>query len=431
MKRLITLALAFAVTVTGISALLPVEARSLSGAYADQAALLAEIGLMDTVSESEAAQMAVTRGEFAQYLGSILQIEEVGVTDTRYFVDVPLDHWAVSAINRLTEMGVISIGADRKFRPGDKITENEALKMALSAAGYGEYAQVKGGYPAGFYQTAKELNMPVSGSDEPLMLSAAVELLYEILQVPVYIGQSYTGDVVGYGPSKETLLSLYYDMYAAEGVVTYAGGIALDGGSVEEENIIRVDGTREYRTELNLLNDAGRYISFVCKDSKSGLDEIVLVNTEKNQDKMIEFYKEDLIEYRSADNTLVYYSDAEREVQARLAKNAVVVKNGKLMDENTAGAFEFNKGSIRLINVDTDGSYDYVIIYAYENYVIESVDAASEVLYDALDPARKISMYGFDECYQSAIKWEIEKSKSQCFHGFVGPHIHFLLIPTQ
>ena len=42
----------------------------------------------------------------------------------------------------------------------------------------------------------------------------------------------------------------------------------------------------------------------------------------------------------------------------------------------------------------------------------------------------KLNKSGFDECYQSAIKWEFEKSKSQYFQGFAGPHIHFLLIQT-
>lgn len=43
----------------------------------------------------------------------------------------------------------------------------------------------------------------------------------------------------------------------------------------------------------------------------------------------------------------------------------------------------------------------------------------------------KLNKSGFDECYQSAIKWEFEKTKSQYFQGLAGPHIHFLLIPTQ
>lgn len=43
----------------------------------------------------------------------------------------------------------------------------------------------------------------------------------------------------------------------------------------------------------------------------------------------------------------------------------------------------------------------------------------------------KLNKSGFDECYQSAIKWEFEKSKSLYFQGFAGPHIHFLLIPTR
>lgn len=44
---------------------------------------------------------------------------------------------------------------------------------------------------------------------------------------------------------------------------------------------------------------------------------------------------------------------------------------------------------------------------------------------------QKISKYGFDECYQSAIKRGIWKSKKQCLCGFAGPHIHFLLIRTR
>lgn len=43
----------------------------------------------------------------------------------------------------------------------------------------------------------------------------------------------------------------------------------------------------------------------------------------------------------------------------------------------------------------------------------------------------KLNKSGFDECYQSAIKWRIWKSKTQCLCGFAGPHIHFLLIPTR
>ena len=43
----------------------------------------------------------------------------------------------------------------------------------------------------------------------------------------------------------------------------------------------------------------------------------------------------------------------------------------------------------------------------------------------------KLNKSGFDECYQSTINWGFEKSKSQYFQGFAGPHIHFLLIPTQ
>lgn len=392
MKKIITLILSLTIAATIFGGIFPVEARVLSDTYADQAALLKTIGLLDSVSESEAQQTLVTRGEFAQYMENILHMDEATEQNVRYFTDVPMDHWAVSAINRLTEMGVISVGTDQKFRPGDKITENEATKMVLTVAGYGEYSQVRGGYPAGYFQTAKELKLSVSGSEEPLTLARAAQLLYEILQVPVYMGTKYSDDhVIEYGSADETLLSLYYDMYAMEGIVTYADGIDLDGKGVEEKNIIRVGGV-SYKTELHLMQEVGRFSSFICRESEGDMDEIVLLNTEKKRDKMVEFYSEDFVEYRSGENTVVYYGANEKELRAKLAKNVVVVKNGKLMDENTAEAFEINKGQIRLTDINQDGAFDYVVIFAYENYIADTFDEFSSVLYDVLDSSKSISI---------------------------------------
>ena len=42
----------------------------------------------------------------------------------------------------------------------------------------------------------------------------------------------------------------------------------------------------------------------------------------------------------------------------------------------------------------------------------------------------KLNKSGFDECYQSAIKWGFEKSKSQYFQGFALPvsNIHYHIV---
>ena len=43
----------------------------------------------------------------------------------------------------------------------------------------------------------------------------------------------------------------------------------------------------------------------------------------------------------------------------------------------------------------------------------------------------KLNKSGFDECYQSAIKWGFKKSKTLYFQGFQASHIQNFLIPTR
>ncbi|MFZ5824898.1 MAG: S-layer homology domain-containing protein [Bacillota bacterium] len=49
------------------------------------------------------------------------------------FTDLPQDHWAYSAVEKLLKAGVVSPAPDGKFRPEDPITRAEVFKMVLTA----------------------------------------------------------------------------------------------------------------------------------------------------------------------------------------------------------------------------------------------------------------------------------------------------------
>ena len=55
------------------------------------------------------------------------------------------------------ELGIIS-SAD-KFNPKEAITYEQAVKMLVCAAGYDNIAEMEGGYPLGYFNTASRLGL--------------------------------------------------------------------------------------------------------------------------------------------------------------------------------------------------------------------------------------------------------------------------------
>ncbi len=396
MKRII----AFITTVTILASLLcgamPVQADSNSKAFADKVSLLSMLEIISKVGEDEAKTTIVTRAEFAQYVAGIMGLGNFDFEGMNYFNDVPDDHWAVGSINALAQRGVISVAADKKFNPNAKITTHEALKMVLCAAGYGEYASIKGGYPTGYIFIARKLGINM-GAEGELTLYNAIQLLYSAILAPLYEQVVFTTDgMVTYKESAETLLSVNYHMYSMEGLVTYAEGLAIDDKGEDEDGFVRVK-KQTYKTDLALLDSVGRYCRFIVKDNKDAIDEIVILNTEEIKDRQLEIDIEDFLGYNAG--RVSYYDSKGNSRDVKLAANATIVKNGEIKDTNISGAFKndgtpgsLKKGTIRLIDENSDNSYDYALIFDYRNIVVDSVNPETGDVYDIINPGNSVKL---------------------------------------
>ncbi|MGN1059431.1 MAG: S-layer homology domain-containing protein [Clostridia bacterium] len=91
------------------------------------------------------------------------------------FSDVPADHWAKAAIDRLQAMGIVSGVSDSSFEPNRPVTRAEFIKMLLLAMGLapkaydGSFSDVTAdAWYAGFVQAAYE-NGLADGSDGAFM----------------------------------------------------------------------------------------------------------------------------------------------------------------------------------------------------------------------------------------------------------------------
>lgn len=109
--------------------------------YAAAASLLKEFGVLDGYPDGTfKPQNSITRAEMAAIVCRMIAKDEeaselAGKTE---FTDVAADHWATGYINYASGVGIINGDGDGKFRPGDQVKHEEAIKMVVCALGYGE-----------------------------------------------------------------------------------------------------------------------------------------------------------------------------------------------------------------------------------------------------------------------------------------------------
>lgn len=183
LKRIVSAAAA-AVMVTAAWVTVPsIDRVSAADAEKSEKAYALELMGVMSAKDNSVYEQTISRGDFAYYLGKMLK-RSSDESQKRYFSDVTDYDYATPYINALVEMGVISVDDDRKFNPSDEITSDEAIKMVVSALGYGPLAKVRGGYPLGYMRIARDGNL-LDGVDlesgEAITLNCAMNLMFNAL----------------------------------------------------------------------------------------------------------------------------------------------------------------------------------------------------------------------------------------------------------
>ncbi len=97
------------------------------------------------------------------------------------------------------------------------VVVSDAVKYAVIALGYGQAAEIEGGYPNGYLKVASDIKLTKNlGADRSAALGVedAVELLYAMLEIePMISYADNTGNTYFKTEKNETLLSINRDIY--------------------------------------------------------------------------------------------------------------------------------------------------------------------------------------------------------------------------
>ena len=369
MKRIVSLIciLAMIVIPGGVSAA-PSEAAEKNR----EESILVQLGFMDDDSSDK-----VTRLSLSESLVKMLSYDFYDSDNINPFTDTDNKSASYEILKSAYNLGILSGGA---ARPNDEVTYNEAVKMVVSALGYGAYAQYEGGYPMGYISVASRYNIikgVVSGDENKISKNSVCKLLYNAINTDLLLVTG-TGSEIKYSSEKgRNLLYVYHNILTGKGLCCgVKGNNMLPAVSIEKGSVL-VDG-------------------ILLKDSENGSYDYVGLNTEYYYDaddmrlKAIAPYrcnvqKIDAQKVFDYNNLAVGYDDNGREVRVKLSRNTKILFNGDIIDRFSPQDFMDKHGEIIFIDNDGDSVTDVVSIRSYDVTVVGAVDAGNNTIYDYYD----------------------------------------------
>ena len=333
-----------------------------------------------------------SRADFAVAAAKLVKQTTYSGGDT-YYYDVPQTYWAYNEICALTQAGVLNGSGDKLFRPNDKIKKAEAYKILLTIMGYKLYAESDGGYPNGYLNRAYniELNENVSSS-ELVTLSDMFEMLYNAMKINVMQITGGSGGSVEFSVSdKDTLMSVYYNVYYGRGTVTGAEYITTDGNTLAQKDDVKIDD-EVYKSDVALFENFGEEIEFFYFSDSDGDDKRILWAASMGKTTSINIVADNDALFDKTDFKLTYH-DNNKKRNIRLSHGITVIYNGGVVSEEIDKIFNLPRYEAKIVQ-NKNGEYAIAIVKSYENIVVDKIDSENMIVYDKNNPNKSVL---FDE----------------------------------
>ncbi len=337
------------------------------------------------------ASSKITRAEFVHMviLAMGLNVEASGEPP---FSDVPASSPYFTSVSKAFAFGIISGSGDGLFNPDLEITSAAALKITTMALGYGDLAQVYGGYPIGFLRVADEIDLlkgvPSSGNNA-LTFGNCAKLLYNFLTADLgrIIGVN-SGYPISDRVEGKNILTEVYGLTKAEGIIKTAGYMSMVPGEEVTESSIMVGGKR-YKTDID---DAEKYL---------GLSAQCYYNERLEVKAIFALLQNSSIELEArlisgASNIEISVFEDNSSFEKKYSFDSLTfVKNGRYKTPDSSDFIRDN-GTVTLIDNDADGLYEVAISKEYSYMVISGINSAKGEVYSGGSQSKPVILKNED-----------------------------------
>ncbi len=319
--------------------------------------------------------------------------EGVDVSDER-FTDVAENNERYNDIILASTYGVMIGTTENTFEPDRKLTIKEAQKIFVDLLGYRIFANSYGGYPNGYTVQANELGLSLNRpSDSEITRAELAHLFAKAAEDIPPVTADYNGVNITYKKDNDAnLLNTFMNIEKVSGVIIDNGITSLTGNSSIGENQIKIkdDKNTEYilsfeNSKRGITDLIGQRADCYFGNEKSKRQNRVIFARTNSKNKCLKISMSDIENAESFDGKAVEYSSGNRIRSAKIKDGAYFIVNGMavtVLPNDKSHMLDYDNGTVTLISSGSGSEYDTVIIEAYENWVVDSVDSKNKYVYN-------------------------------------------------
>ena len=339
--------------------------------YADSVDFLTKLGILssgDSISD-KAESDSITRGEFA-LLAYRSFGGKVSGDGNAYFYDVTDKSDYYDAVNVLAQLGILNGNGQGRFEPDSEIKLYDALAVMLRLMGYQNPQKLSNelfvSKVCSQYDLLEKGDITENISDKKTIITLYTKLLSaEVMDID-YIGYK-PEQVIDYSIHEDSLLSRYFNIFKAEGILVSNGMVNIDG-DVADDTVAVVGETTLKISEIVVIPVGS---------------EVDAYYTDSDRKVMFAIYPDDVNTYKTLGyNELsgLYDGGYEYEENGKIKKLSLDSKNTTYIYNNsllTSSADEYllpEYANILFTDSDGNGKYDVVDIKAYSSFLLSWIN---------------------------------------------------------
>lgn len=341
--------------------------------------LLEKLGFFEDMYTLE-LDATVTRGQYAIWLEKAANLTGIKAYTTTEFSDIPKSGKVYAAIQNVVSAGYMSGMGGSVFMPNATIKLSDVAVSLVRLTGKEAYAVVKGGYPTGYEQVARQIglyNGVKYGTDTTVNILC---MIYNALNADYLEPNSFSDKGVMYLTGK-TVLNFFHNIYSVEGTMsangytkTYSDDVILNHDSIEIDRIVYDC----HNTELNEL--LGMHINgFYHWNEATETRELISAYADEKDNTVLTLPSKGL-DVRGQE---LYYpiDDGARVKKVNLKVGFEFIYNNRANPARANEDVEIADGEITLIDKDNDRVFDTVIAKDRVTDRITGIDSGEFAIY--------------------------------------------------
>lgn len=373
--------------------------------YSDAIVTLTKLGIINGYDNGDGTysfkpEGEITRAEFTKIITVALGVADAAASATNDFTDID-SHWAKSNILVAAGRKIVNGFEDKTFRPDEKVTYEQAVKMIVCAAGYENAAVALGGWPAGYIAEGNTLgitkNAVASDQSAPATRGIVAQLMNNVMDVDIPVYNAATGRLESdLSTFMETYLGIVKEKCKIVGVEDkttsdctidlYIGEMAI---RLKNGDVIKLDFNSYTDDKSSLENILGQEAVVFYKEGKGGdMNTLFELDLETVNNVVTTINYNDI---DSFSGSTLKYSDGSknRNVNIKKANLTAVYYNGKAVEDFdddmlakwlSPNSDKFIYGDVKLTDSGNDGTIEIIDITDYNILVAARTPSTSDYL---------------------------------------------------